>query len=107
MPNYKGHKRIQGVYHKIINHIPKHSQYVELFAGSASIYSLLSVPAGTVILNDINPEVQSELILRYPGATITNNCAIRILQTNQSVLAKETFIFLDPPYIHSTRPNST
>lgn len=106
MKNYRGHKRIDGVYQKIINHIPKHTYYMELFAGSAAIYSLLTVPAVPVILNDINPEVQSKLALRYPQAKVTNECAISILQSNQTVLAKDAFIFLDPPYKHSTRPNS-
>ena len=107
MQNYKGHKGIPGVYQKIINHIPKHSKYIELFAGSAAIYSLMTVPVRTVILNDINPEVYSNLTVRYPGTIVTNENAIRILQSNLNILAKETFIFLDPPYLHSTRPNGT
>ena len=107
MQNYKGHKKIQGVYQKIINHIPKHTQYLELFAGSASIYSLLSVPAGTVILNDKNPNTCRKLQSLFSGVTITNDCAVRILQLKKTVWTKETFIFLDPPYLHSTRPNST
>lgn len=107
MQNYKGHKGIPGVYQKNINHIPKHSKYIELFAGSAAIYSLMTVPASTVILNDINSEVCSNLAVRYPGATVTNENAIRILQENKTVLGKETFIFLDPPYLHSTRPTAT
>lgn len=107
LENYTGNKKIPGVYQKIINHIPKHAVYMELFAGSAAIYSLLTVVAGTVILNDINPEVQQLLTKKFPGVTVTNDCTVRILQTNEAVHSKDTFIFLDPPYLHSTRPNRT
>ena len=106
---YPGQKKIPGVYQKIINNIPEHTVYYELFAGSAQIAKLLSVgsKAAEIHLNDIDPEV-NQLLSVIPGASITNLDALDIIKSETIVAAgKDTFIFMDPPYLHSTRPNST
>ncbi len=106
---YPGQKKIPGVYQKIINQIPAHTVYYELFAGSAQIAKLLSVgsKAAEIHLNDIDPEV-NQLLSVIPGASITNLDALDIIKSETIVAAgKDTFIFMDPPYLHSTRPNST
>lgn len=105
LENYTGHKAIKGVYQKIINEIPKHQRYVELCAGSAKIFSLMTVPAETVILNDLDAEVQQQLKQKYPSTTVTNVCGRSMLEQNLTVWYHETFIFIDPPYLHSTRTN--
>ena len=105
---YPGQKNIPGVYQKIINQIPEHTVYYELFAGSGQIAKILSVGSkvAKMYLNDINAEVNKFLTV-VPG-TITNLNAIDILQSETITKAHtDTFIFMDPPYLHSTRPNST
>lgn len=105
LENYIGNKGVGGLYQKIINQIPAHTRYRELFAGSGAIYANMTVPADDVILNDLDSEVQQLLQKRFSGITVTNECTISYLKSNVSLLAKETFIFLDPPYLHSTRSN--
>ena len=105
LEKYTGHKAIKGVYQKIINEIPKHQRYVELCAGSAKICSLLTVLAKDVILNDLDSAVQLFLKEKYRSATVTNECGISMLKKKTAVWYRETFIFIDPPYLHSTRTN--
>jgi DNA adenine methylase len=108
LDNYTGHKKVNGLFQKIINQVPKHIIYAELFAGSAAIYSLFTVPAATIILNDINPEVQQLLKVKFPNVIVGNQCAIYLLKNFiDNNYRKETFVFLDPPYHHSTRPLAT
>ena len=80
LSNYKGHKNIEGVYHKIINHIPKHNIYYELFAGSAAVYSKMSVPSGKVYLIELDNEVCKLLSDAFPGATVINGNSIELLK---------------------------
>lgn len=133
--NYPGHKKIYGVYHKIINEIPPHKIFYELFAGSAAISKLLypssfnpdiqlqpTVRSGNdpiIILNDLLPvHTVKNICMDRPDLTVKNNCighnvkfqqrnAFDILQTELTVSDLNTFIFIDPPYLHSTRPNNT
>jgi len=106
---YPGQKNIPGLFQKIINNIPGHTVYYELFAGSAAVgkeISVRSMVAPKIHLNDIDKDVIDQLSV--PAAIITNNDAIEMLQSRQiSMASTDTFIFLDPPYEHSTRPNST
>lgn len=108
MKLYPGQKKIYGLYHKIINQIPGHTVYYELFAGSAQISLLLHPTSGTVriVLNDIDRSVTDKYNFTT-GAEILNKSAIDIMKTNLSTAGTDTFIFMDPPYLHSTRPNNT
>lgn len=103
---YTGHKKIFGTYHKIINQIPACKQYVELFAGSASIASLMSVLPEDIILNDLDRSVTENLRCTFPKAKVTNHDYSYVLHLLKGT-DKKIFIFIDPPYLHSTRPNST
>lgn len=105
---YIGHKDIEGVYHKIINEIPIHNKYYELFAGSAAIAKKLLYDRTDVkmYLNDLSKECTDKLVNEIPTATVTNNCYI----SYNAILKRATtdsFVFIDPPYLHSTRPNCT
>lgn len=107
--NYTGHKKIYGVYHKIINEIPPCKNYFELFAGSASIAKLLFKNADktNIFLNDIDKAVTVNLKDCIPGATVTNKNIFDILQLkNSTMYDTDSFLFLDPPYLHSTRNNN-
>jgi DNA adenine methylase len=109
LDNYTGCKKVNGLYQKIINQVPKHTIYAELFAGSGAIHSLFTVPAETSILNDIDSEVYKLLHEKYCNERVIlrNKCAIQFLKQMQSIWKKEVFVFLDPPYHHSTRPLAT
>lgn len=103
LDNYTGHKNIDGVYQKIINQIPPHSYYLELFAGSGAICEKLD-PLSNAFLNDISPEVVALLKQKFPNATVYCKDIFDLLSYNLDVLQNpKSFVFLDPTYLHETR----
>lgn len=106
---YPGQKNIPGVIHKIVNNIPAHLHYYELFAGSGAIGNFLASMAPTVNynFNDIDPGV-TDIYNYTAGSSVTNYDALDLLQLLKAIPAgKEYFLFIDPPYLHSTRPGNT
>lgn len=107
---YPGNKNIPGLIHKIINQIPPCKSFCEPFAGSAAVSTFLSLLPGVNLnffINDIDPAVTANF--NYPaGSTVTNLSALDFLNTlNNSAAYTDAFIFMDPPYHHSTRYNQT
>lgn len=119
--NYPGAKSGTGIIQWLINNIPFHDRYFELFAGSAQLY-YAKQPAETSILNDLDLKVCKS----YPGTNHTyifNNSATDLLKkpdypTRVRVkgdifvygleylfknLSRADFIYLDPPYPFSSR----
>ena len=108
--NYPGNKNIPGLIHKIVNQIPVCQRFCEPFAGSAAVSKFLSVLPDSktyFIVNDLDPTAIDEFW--FPsGGTITNMDGFDIL--GKLIFLKsgtQTFVFIDPPYHHSTRPNNT
>jgi len=104
MRGYTGHKGIAGVLQTIINEVPRHNAYYELFAGSGIIG--ITLPACTVKnFNDLDCRVHGAYShARADTINITNKPATDILQSlNCRAGTTDTFIFCDPPYLHSTR----
>ncbi len=101
MKQFTGSKGIQGLPHKIINLIPTHQFYYELFAGSAAIAQLLPHSKNKV-LTDINPDTIEYLKKTYTGGGIIEN--LDALPTLKSLHGKDksTFVFLDPTYMKAT-----
>lgn len=129
--SYPGNKGFQHAVRNIVNLIPPHQLYVEPFAGSAGIARNICGGHG-MILNDIDPHVYLDLMRYFPDATIGKDIALEsivwmevfignfqtilynldafhLLEMIQgldipSSMAKQVFIYLDPPYpIHSRR----
>lgn len=104
---YPGNKNIQGLIQKIVNQIPPCTDFYELFAGTAAVSTFLHrgsrVPP-IFHINDLDPYVTDNFV--YPaGSIVTNLPAIDIIKYLLTVSApKDTFIFIDPPYHHDTRP---
>ncbi len=107
MRNYPGHKKRDGVYHKIINEIPSCDIYRELFAGSAAIASLLKIPEAQIHLNEKDVKVFQDLRFAFPSNIVTNDCAISVIKNLPSKPQRKEVVFLDPPYRHKTRPQNT
>ena len=107
---YPGQKNIPGLIQKIINQIPECSDFYELYAGSAAVSKEIAVGSmvpPNIFLNDIDPDVNTLLSI-VQGASISNFDAITLLWSKAIEAAgTETFIFLDPPYMHGCRPNNT
>ncbi len=108
--SYPGQKNIPGVIQKIVNEIPPFINFHEPFAGSASVSTFLSVRSMAAIrfhLNDIDPELAN--IVDYPpGSVVTVMNALDYINMFIGTPASmNDFIFIDPPYMHGTRPNNT
>ncbi|GAH47751.1 unnamed protein product, partial [marine sediment metagenome] len=106
---YPGQKNIPGLIHKIINQIPPCKYFCEPFAGSAAVSTFLSLLPGSNLkffINDIDPYVTDKF--DYPaGSTVTNLDAVNFLEILHNPATRtDAFIFMDPPYHHSTRPNN-
>jgi len=106
IPAYPGNKSVGGLYHLIINNIPPHKFYYELFAGSAEIARRKSKAEKTII-NDIDATVYCKLLeytQQHPELNwhALNENALNILTTfsqfNKSSVT-DSFIYMDPPYI--------
>lgn len=110
LERYPGNKNHEGLYHKIINLIPPHTYYYELFAGSAVIARQIAPGDRIIILNDLDFEVFRLLSEMYPDYLVFNKTAIDFIK---EVIAEgiaeqnESFFYLDPPYLHATRPHQT
>jgi site-specific DNA-adenine methylase len=104
---YPGQKNIPGVIQKIINQIPGHKVIIELFAGTAAVSKFLSVGSSAkIVLVDIDKSVTEKFAL--PGSKVINKSSLDLLQSNIRFIElndPETFIFVDPPYLHETRSN--
>lgn len=102
LENYRGNKNIPGIYQWIINRIPPHKHFYEVFAGSAAIANRIESAAATY-LNDCNAGVTDALNCSFQKmATITNMPAVQLLTTLLPG-SKDIFVYCDPPYMLSTR----
>lgn len=101
---YTGGKNGAGVYQQIINLIPPHNYYYEGFAGSAAIFRLKK-PADFSFLFDIDKNVcenWGRCLENTPGVNVLNLSVTELLIKAKD-FATDTFIYLDPPYLKSTR----
>lgn len=105
--SFDGGKNGDGVYQAIINQMPPHRRYVELFLGSGAILrkkrpaqTNLAVEIDPATLGAVKPELSSVL-----GLTVFNECALQWLRGDwgRIAAAPDTLIYADPPYLLSTR----
>jgi len=105
LERYFGAKYGGGMYQNIINLIPPHKAYYELFGGSLAVFRNKKAAVYTH-LNDLDLIVYNSYLehLSLPNIKLSNESAISILQSIQySMDPQESFIYLDPPYMESTR----
>jgi site-specific DNA-adenine methylase len=101
---YFGGKAQDGVYQAIINQIPMHDRYIELFLGGGAIM-LKKKPAH----RSIGVEIDEKAFLAFPwdqkiNPTILNQCVFQFLSTAGKItFTRSTFVYVDPPYPHETR----
>lgn len=99
---YPGGKNAYGVYQKIINHIPPHDKYIELFLGSGAILRRKR-PAKRNIGVDLDP--QSLNTFRSFDLDVELHCedALSYLEQVKPTLGNADFIYCDPPYLLGVR----
>ena len=101
--NYPGGKN--AVYQKIINQMPPHDVYIEPFLGSGAVMRMKQ-PARINYGLDLDSEqlkAVKDVITKPIGTTwlFFNKDAIEWLSEN--TVEPDDLIYLDPPYLHSTR----
>ncbi len=103
---YPGGKNCAGTWQTIINQMPPHETFVELFAGSAAI-TRHKRPAARTILIDRDAQALEKLRLCLPPDTvISNGDAIEILgfsidpERCGDPWGGGTLLYADPPYMH-------
>lgn len=124
MKKYPGQKKINGLYHKIINQIPKHEVYYEIFAGTGAIGKLLIEQncKAYYYFNDIDTKIAEQLyselitnakhqILKSEISIWNNRAGIILtqlrLQDYKHKILGNSFVFIDAPYLLSTRHSNT
>ena len=107
--SYFGGKGQDGVYQAIINEIPRHSHYYELFAGGASIYKKKEKACVTYLceLDTTAPAASlANPYSEYYKCLFLNECGIAKAEQLENAYLSH-FVFVDPPYLHSTRRSDT
>lgn len=104
--NYPGAKSGSGIIQWLINNIPYHLRYYELFAGSAQLYRA-KTKAKLSVLADIDQNVVVRLvnetkIIECPGNKIITGSFFDVIK-DINFQAGVDFIYLDPPYPKSSR----
>lgn len=98
---YPGGKNGSGVFQRIINELPPHRTYIELFLGSGAILRRKR-PAECSIGIDIDAAVTSQWsVCEIPNTKIIRANALEWLAS--TTIARDTLIYLDPPYLISSR----
>lgn len=97
---YPGGKNASGTYQKIINQIPPHDIYIELFLGSGAILRLKR-PAETSIGVEIDPDVFHSWEERVEYSGIVTHCdALAWLEAWRCAWPdKRVMVYADPPWM--------
>lgn len=101
---YIGGKAQSGTYQKIINQIPPHRVYIEPFLGAGAILRYKR-PAMASIAIDRDTAVIQAFDTQVPNLQLICANSLDWLETYGPGLGPDTFIYLDPPYLLSTRKN--
>lgn len=116
---YFGGKGATGVYQNIINEIPPHIVYAELFLGNGTIFEKKRIAPFTILADRSTTVFESWVNLGvasvdashfgfWPGVSIYNLDSIKLLEIKKEVLdGTSVFIYLDPPYPFSVRKNQS
>lgn len=97
--NYPGAKTNSGLIPFMINNIPAHKRYFELFCGTAELY-IRKEAAEISILADIDSKVIGEHLKKHlPADTRLYNMPFEnIVHAYRNTFTRNDFMYLDPPY---------
>lgn len=102
LTKYDGGKNADGVYQKIINNMPPHRRYFELFLGSGAI-ARRKRPAKETYVCDLDSRcIEAIEKAGIPNLSASAGCGVAFLR-QFSGFCKDDFIYLDPPYLYKVR----
>ena len=110
MNRYAGGKNAPGVYQTLINQIPPHRRYFEVFAGSGAVFRNKRL-AEESFLVDLDPQAVENLsssLAEYGDSvkTICDDAIYFIFHMNnksREPFCETDFIYADPPYVMTSR----
>ena len=106
LEHYPGSKEVNGTIQTIINLIPPHENYYELFLGKGTVL-LYKKPAAVTIAIDIDPGIIKLWYTSRPFYIILL-CYDSLLMLSALMAADtDTFIYCDPPYPKNSRKSQT
>ncbi|KZN63360.1 hypothetical protein [Pseudoalteromonas luteoviolacea] len=100
MEGYLGAKSGSGVYQAIINLMPPHDTYIEGFLGTGAVMKK-KAPANRSIGLDLNKKCIDAF--DYTAAELYQSCVFEFLRSFDYDGNGRVLLYLDPPYVHSTR----
>lgn len=101
---YPGGKNGSGVYQAIINQIPPHDRFVEVFLGSGSISRLMRPAAASIGVDADAAAIEAFPKDARPNMELLNVDARAFLESFPGKWNNaNTFMYLDPPYLFETR----
>jgi hypothetical protein len=101
-PYYPGNKGADGVYHKIINLLPPHKVYWELFLGSGQIL-INKKPAGINVGIEVDSTVIQKFGHLYPRHSLIFSSNVFAWLDDLQHLGPDHLVYLDPPYPFDVR----
>jgi DNA adenine methylase len=107
---YPGGKEGAGVWQRIVNHMPPHEVYVEMFAGGGAVLRNKE-PANDTLAFDVDLEALAQLETQYREARPDAGERVRFLAEDSlvwlrkagGVIGPGVLIYADPPYPLSAR----
>ncbi len=102
MKNYLGAKTGSGVYQAIINLIPPHDTYIELFLGTGAVLDR-KAKSNREIGIDLNNDCIKAFKKNRPDVELYNIDAFEFINSFEFEKSGRTVIYCDPPYVLDTR----
>ncbi len=100
---YRGGKNRDGVYQTIINQLPPHDIYGEIFLGSGAITRRKRPAIVSIGMDDDAMAIARFPANSIPNLTLLNMDALAWLKTEGRKLGRNALLYVDPPYLGITR----
>lgn len=95
---YFGGKNLNGVYQTLINQIPPHRVYIELYMGSGAILNKKRLAE-----KNIGVDLDGSVLRGVNLSNVEYYCEDALEFLNMYSFRGDEFVYADPPYLHSSR----